>query len=92
MNVIFMLKRYIYRHVNPGVQLWASLDPAYRSVDVHRVHISEAGSNLHPVLVDPQQIFFSYIHRQTSKKMDTIRNRNMLQYFMKDVYSDKNGD
>lgn len=39
---------------------------AYRLVYVHGVHISEAGSNLHPVFVDSQQIFFHKVHRKTS--------------------------
>lgn len=38
----------------------------YRSVYLHWVYICEAGSNLHPVFVYPQQIFFHNVHRQTS--------------------------
>ncbi len=43
-----------------------TVDAAYRPVYVHGVHISEAGSNLHPVLVDPQQVFFHKVHGETS--------------------------
>lgn len=43
-----------------------SIVTAYRSVYLHGVDISEAGSNLHPVLVNPQQVFFHQVHGETS--------------------------
>lgn len=36
---------------------------AHRSVNVHRIHISKAGSNLHPVFMDPQNVIFLKVQR-----------------------------
>lgn len=41
---------------------------AYCLVYLHGVHICQAGSNLHPVLMDSQQVFFNKVHRQTSAR------------------------
>lgn len=75
LQILFLKKRLevlylgqcsnIYSHV-PVYQTPLGISPAYRPVYLHGVHISEAGTNLHPVLVDPQQVVFHEVHRQTS--------------------------
>lgn len=44
------------------------LPAAHRFVDVHGVNVSETGSDLHPVLLDPQQVFFHEVHREASSE------------------------
>lgn len=36
---------------------------AHRSINVHRIHISKAGSDLHPVFMDAQNVIFLKVQR-----------------------------
>lgn len=36
---------------------------SHRSINVHRIHISKAGSDLHPVFMDAQNVIFLKVQR-----------------------------
>lgn len=36
---------------------------SHRSINVHRIHISKAGADLHPVFMDAQNVIFLKVQR-----------------------------